>query len=279
MSFVAANPPESVPRLPPPPASTWKGGFENGPVSASIAGRPVRVIVDTAQAGVMISRRLSEQLGLPRQNWTKAFFLPESISPIVRLQDVRISGKSAPIAFAGVVDDDAYDMYVGIDLFRGASIAFGRGRQPEITSSRCLGQNGVPVLTDHGVVRMVGPDIASEQNPHPTTMFAPNATLFDSTYSGPPVFYPQATLGRKMPLVQVAGRTRQYVPAVACDAPRAIDLVYKGKRFGADAPVCAVAAPGVEAPVTYRSAVVGLHSLAARTLLVDLQDDRVCWYN
>jgi len=277
--FEATGAPEATPQFPLEPVSAWMGPATNGPVAASIAGRPVRVIVDTATDGVRISRRLAGELGLPEGSWAKAFFLPESVSPIVRLQDVRIAGMRAPIAFARVVDDDAFDMYVGIAMFRGRGVAFSRGAQPAVTSARCSGRVGVAALTDHGVLRLVGPDVPSAPAPGPTPGFHVNDTLFDSTYSGSPIFYFASTLPQKMPVVEVAGPTRRYFGAVACDGPPTITLNYSGRRFGTDVPVCAGPIPDATPPATYRSVVVGLHSLAAKTLLVDLQNNRVCWYN
>jgi hypothetical protein len=110
-------------------------------------------------------------------------------------------------------------------------------------------------------------------------MVSVNDTLFDSTYSGSPIFYFASTLPQKMPVVEVAGPTRRYFGAVACDGPPTITLNYSGRRFGTDVPVCAGPIPYATPPATYRSVVVGLHSLAAKTLLVDLQNNRVCWYN
>jgi hypothetical protein len=168
--------------------------MEVGPVRGSVAGRPVRILVDTSQPGISASATFLTSSGLSADRG------------IVPLRDVTIAGRVRRNVFARVIDDDRSDLFVGLQVFPRAVIAISRSNAATIRRAGC--HAGAKLLPYDGTGEVVGPDAKG-----------PQIALLDTRHKGPP-----ETHARVLPLVP-GQRT--------CEATSRV-IAFAGKVYGHD---------------------------------------------
>jgi hypothetical protein len=294
-SFTADGPPVSVATFPPVPKLEWRS--KSGLLEARVAGQRVRLLVDTATPGLRVSRRFATRIGAPHVIWQSLFFLRALPREYVRLDDVQLGTARVRHAFAALTDDDSADLFAGVNLFRGNAIAFARGQLARLSTRRCDAAHAVDAYVLLGAVFLDEIDRPAERR----GSFRPDrrafSTLLDTTYAGQATFFeggpiPMTLAGRQeaaspgaavkagSAFVEAHGPRRAPRYNARCDVRGAIPIVISGHRFGSALPECEQRSPPIEGYVPYNyTARLGLDSLDAKTLLVDLQNNRVCWYN
>lgn len=248
-SFERTEPVRTVGGLPGEPQTAWaRTGVPNGVATAAVNGRPARLQIDTALKGLRVSAAFARVSGARPLDRTT-----------VSLTDVVIAGKRLPAVAASVVPTDRYDIAAGIGVFPGTSLAFGRGGATATTSRTC--GHGVPFDPWSGVVMLPGP----EPGVHTTLL----ATGLDGSARDAGYLVTTREAVKHVP-------TSPFGAAIGYCTVRPLVLAFGGSRFGSDE-VCSngVVTPGAE-PFDL---VVGLHSMEARELLVDLRNDTVCWFS
>jgi hypothetical protein len=274
--FTADQPVAFVDRFPAAPRSTWdRGDVRDRVVTASIDGKPVRAAVETVTGGLSVSEGLVARLHAQTQSWGGSMYEPEQRTTIAVLHDLVLAGTRVDLVAARVVAGTDSVLYAGIDMFPRAGLLIRRGGRAEVTTRSCndgslvlfpgvrrIAINGVAV---HGVADDLWPPLRQ--------------VLIDSAYDGPPVVLHPALLP---PEVGMPVQKAEAVPlpdgaALSACVPRPIALTRNGDTIARDASRCLGTPPmsGLGWNV-----LIGQRSLLhAENLLVDLQNNRVCWYN
>jgi hypothetical protein len=164
----------------------------------------------------------------------------------VRLANVEIAGRKSATVFARVTDQARFDLYAGIELFPGALIAISRdGRGALRHGGGC--RSGAALLPYQGTALVLGPDAKGRV-----------VTLLDTRHAGGPE--------TRAPQFPIPGTSR-------CDAA-ARTIAFGGQIYGRDR-FCNTS-PGIVAEERDYDVVLGLDSLQAANVLIDLQTERLC---
>ena len=247
--------PQHIVTFPRMPRSAWdRTGVSLGPVSATVAGHPVHLLVDTGVSGLVVSRRFAQSLGLPIANG--------AVYRTVVLNDVMVGGKTVAHVAAAVTTSPRFDVRAGIGLFPQTNLSFDKNGNARTTARDCT--KGYPFMPYSGTVLLRGPD--------PNT--ARETTLVSTAHPGPAMFRALNPAMRPDGFPETIESTGE-----RCTATRT-PIAFGGRTFGTDRR-CIPWLPyfGVD-PVIPRvnpSLIVGLDSLDARELLVDVRNSTICW--
>jgi hypothetical protein len=286
-AFASDGPPRVAASFPVAPRSSWRFPTSTHELDASVGGHPARVVLATGEGGLRVSKAFARGRGEQLGSWQSMFFIQAPARPYARITRVLLAGASVGSTIAEVTDDDRSDLYAGIDIFRGQAIELARGRPARTTQRRCRQDEGVEAQTYRG--RVVLPELDRAAMRQPPIVFPRGEelrgalgpvvfrTLLDTAYHGPPTFFPGGPM--RMRFASFGG-VDGAVRIGTCDVRGSVMLTMVGKRFGRGHPRCEDdQVHGRWAPDPGVDALIGLDSLDAKTLLVDLQNNRVCWYN